>query len=47
MAGMLVTGKQIETIIDDDEGLSSFYVRWSDAGGYFSVARESGEDAIY
>lgn len=44
---MLVTGKKVETFIDDDEGLSSFHVAWLDAGGYFSVAIESGENIIY
>ena len=44
---MLVTAKKVETIVDDDEGLSSFYVAWLDAGGYYSVARERGEDVIY
>jgi hypothetical protein len=44
---MLVTAKNVETIVDDDEGLSSFYVAWLDAGGYFSVAKESGEEFIY
>ena len=44
---MLVTGKKVETIVDDDEGLSSFYVAWLEAGGYFSVEKESGENVIY
>jgi hypothetical protein len=44
---MFVTGKKVETIVDDDEGLSSFYVTWLDAGGYFSVAIEWGEGPIY
>jgi len=44
---MLVTGKKVETIVDDDEGLSSFHVAWLEAGGYFSVAIEQGGDEIY
>ena len=45
---MLITGKKVETIVDDDEGQSSFYVTSLDAGeGYFCVVRENGEDLIY
>jgi hypothetical protein len=44
---MRIAAKTVETIVDDDEGLSSLHVAWLDAGGYFSVARERGQDAIY
>src|SRR5215475_13758556 len=44
---MLVTGKNIETIVDDGEGLSSFYVAWLDAGGYFAVDIENGDNTIF
>jgi hypothetical protein len=47
MAGLLVAGKKVETIVDDNEGLVSFHVAWQDAGGYFLVSRERGEPQIY
>jgi hypothetical protein len=45
---MVIKGKHVETIVDDDEGLSSFYATSLDpAEGYFCVAIVSGDNLIY
>jgi hypothetical protein len=44
---MLITVRKVETIVDDDDRLSSFFASWLEAGGYFSVAKERGEYVIY
>lgn len=38
---------KIEALIDDDEGMTSLCIRWSDMGGYLCVARDPDEARLY
>jgi hypothetical protein len=39
--------KKIDIIVDDDEGLTSFFAKWSEIGDYFCVASDPKECDLY
>jgi hypothetical protein len=39
--------KEVDIIVDDDEGLTSFFAEWSDIGGYFCITNDPEECDLY
>jgi hypothetical protein len=44
---MYVIGREVETVVEDDDGFSAFYVKWLDGDGYFLVAKKREDAQIY
>lgn len=42
-----VVAQSIDTSLDDDEGLSSVFIKWGPAGQYVDLTRESDGEKIY
>lgn len=36
-----------QAVLDDEEGLTSLFIRWCDVGGYLCIAREQDEEELY
>ena len=50
MNSIQAVAQLIEVIIDDEDGLSSFFVKWGVSGvsgQYISIAREDGNENVY
>ena len=41
------TAKIVQPIVDDDEGLSSLFIKWGPVGEYLDVSLEDGETRAY
>jgi hypothetical protein len=42
-----VVAQSIETSLDDDEGLTSLFIKWGPVGQYIDLARQEDDDKVY